>query len=70
METSLSRLSELMKAYVPPTEATSPTSHDAGIEWSADVLANVVGMARDFLMAVVALGAFLVRSLYNAVVAR
>lgn len=63
-------LSEALKIYVPPAERTSPTSEDAGVEWAANVLANLAGMSREFVLAVVALGAFLVRSLYNVVVRR
>ncbi len=66
----MATLADNLKIYAPPTEQTSPTSHDAGVEWVAEVLAKLASMGVDFAKAIVALGAYLIRSLYDAVVKR
>lgn len=62
----MATLADRLKIYAPPTEQTSPTSHDAGVEWVADVMAKLASMGMDFAKAIVALGVYLLRSLYNA----
>ncbi len=43
----------------------NPESSDPGVDWVADVMSRLLDMVGEFVMAVVRLGAFLLRSLWD-----
>ncbi len=49
---------------------TPGQSDDPGVEWSANVLTTLADMLGEFVLAVVGLGAFLLRSLVQAAAGR